>query len=72
MLQDYAATSLSDVAEIVATIRALRHIAKESRLQTTKTQSLILRELPPAVLAAVAVELEKPVRQVATALGGGQ
>ena len=67
---DLTKATLSDVAAITHTIRALRNLQKDSKVQTSKTQSLILRELPPAVLAAVAVELEKS--PLAGSLGGAK
>ena len=57
---NYSLATLADVPAIVREIKALREVAKRSELKTTKTQSGILRQLPPDVLTAVAVELDKP------------
>ena len=56
-MKDYSKATLQDVAEIVETVRALRTLHAESHVQTKRTQSQILRQLPPDVLVAVAREL---------------
>jgi len=67
-MMDYSKATLSDVSAVVRTIRALRLVTKESKVQTSKTQSAILRELPSEVLCAVALELQSS--PLTGALGG--
>ncbi len=63
---DFSTATAKDVPLIVATIRALRKLAKDSQIKTVHTQSLILRTVPPAVLAAVALKLSETDPEVAT------
>ncbi|MFI5072020.1 MAG: hypothetical protein ACHP8A_14130 [Terriglobales bacterium] len=54
---DFSQATLADVPKIAHTIRALRALATKSQVATTKTQSLILRTVPPMVLSEVALLL---------------
>lgn len=67
---DFSHSTEADVPEIARTIRALRIVGKESRVNTQLTQSAILRSLKPAILIAVSLELEKPYGRLAEKLGG--
>lgn len=57
---DYSKATKEDVPEIVEMIHALRKVTLETGTITNRTQSFILRTIPPAVLIDVAMELEKP------------
>ena len=54
---DYSRCTLAEVPTIAESIKALRHLGKQSHIVTTKTQLAILRQLAPEVLIAVSLEL---------------
>jgi hypothetical protein len=54
---NFSTATLQDVPEIVARILALRDLQKVSKVQATKTQSMILRTVPPEVLDAIAYQI---------------
>jgi hypothetical protein len=69
--ESYASCTLADVPEIVEVIRSLRELAKRSAVKTSNTQSLILRQLQPTVLTAVALELNNRSGLAAVLSGNG-
>jgi hypothetical protein len=61
---NYTTATLADVPELVRTIKALRLLARKSKVQTVRTQSTILRNLPAEVLCEVALQLDEPTTPV--------
>jgi hypothetical protein len=57
---NYTQATLADVDEIVKVIKALRELARKSKVQTVRTQSNILRLIPAEVLCEVALKLDVP------------
>jgi hypothetical protein len=66
---DFTKATKADVPEIVEMILALRKVTLETGTITNRTQSLILRTIPPAVLIDVALGLEKPIGLAAVLSG---
>jgi hypothetical protein len=51
-------TNEERIRDAVTKIRALRQVAKEACISTSRSQSLVLRSLPDELLIAVSVELQ--------------
>jgi hypothetical protein len=69
---DFTKATKADVPEIVEMILALRKVTLETGTITNRTQSLILRTIPPAVLIDVAAALAKPSGLVTILSGEGR
>ena len=66
---DITRATADDVPFLLAAIRKLREVTKETGTKTHRAQAIIFRSLPPVILAQLMVELERPEPKIRGGLG---